>query len=106
MTRTQTPEARTQTLKAVLRELPTDPDEIARLLGRHGIVGTPQTNARCPLAKYLTRMTGQSLRVIHNLFGRLMAVDPPVGVALPPAAAKFVKSFDEGAYPCLRCEEE
>lgn len=91
------------TIEAVVQSLPADPKAIAALLWRHGVQGIPKANDRCPLAKYLKMMTGQSPIYISTVGGPLVAwcPDPSAGVVLPPGAVKFVLAFDARTYPFL-----
>ena len=72
------------------------PDEIAALLHDHGVTGDIGSHSACPLAHYLTRVTGEATSV-----GLSFAFRGEVDVVLPQSTQRFVDRFDTGRYPFL-----
>jgi hypothetical protein len=94
---------------ALLTGLGSTPDEVAAALRATGAQGTPKSNRTCPVALYLTAVTGADPRVRSVTVGPcslLIAVASrdlrPAGrlmVQLPKPVRRFVAAFDAREYP-------
>lgn len=107
----------TQTLRAALDSLAFDaPGDnptaeaaaVADKLRTAGVTGVPGTASSCPVARYLTKRTGQEIYVDPRISGYGPKSDPALwhtdddDLPTPAAVAAFVIAFDKGAYPELR----
>lgn len=73
-------------------------------LWEEGIRGRSCAATKCPVAKYLYKVTGVSVWVTpHNIY-----TDPPKAtffISIPPSIREFIFRFDTGLFPELEEEE-
>lgn len=73
-----------------------DPDEIAEFLLAQGHKGEKGSTRRCPMARYLTAHDG-----VVRVDGMSATSEDGSGVWLEDDVRRFVRRFDNGAYPEL-----
>lgn len=97
-------------LRIAVAKLPDDAKEIAAFLGEEGSSGHMGTCSACPLANWLGRELGSSAFHVHAGPEGIRAWYGPkatqfVVLQTPPAAAEFMRRFDQGLEIQLLCKD-
>lgn len=77
-------------LEKAVNSLPDTPEGIAALLIRERVKGWPLDAKRCPLAVYLTQVTGKEVTIGTAKVWHA----PGEGLPLTPAMSEFTRRFD------------
>lgn len=77
------------------------PHDIAHLLWRESILGTPHHGRTCPLSVYLRIKTGAEWVAVSTKFTWVVHGTDGLCIANPEMMRHFVMLLDDGAYPPL-----
>lgn len=87
-----------KTLNEMLDELRgyTSSEALAGLFHKEGITGKRANPNTCPVARYLSKSTGQTVQVFPFIVQTISA-----GIETPGVVTSFVDKFDRGDFPDL-----